>query len=436
MPNAVKTTLLALPAAVLAVFVARYGIALPYWDQWELVPLLDKVYGGTATFADFFALHNAHRILFPRGIMIGLARLTAWDIRAELAVNVALGLALFAAWLFLLQTNLRRDVGFSRFPWALAGSITIFSMAQWRNWLWGWQLQIFLCVAMALWAVALLAWRPRGWGLAAALAAAVIGTFSFAAGLAIWPAGAVVLLAAAPEGKPAKGPLALWCIAAFAAAGAYLYGFTTPADAKAPASILDSILYVLAFIGGGAWNAHAPVAAGLGLFGLTMAAICLVRLLRHPAARAKAAPFAAIALFVLASAIIAAMGRAGEGMAQAVESRYATFAGPFWLALVVLLDMADRRRYTLGAWHRPTPFNVLGIPILTLILVLAIAANSLHGAYAGSQRGVYYNSLRPALLAATYDETLRRLYPDPAALRQRAAILQRLRLTVYREAPP
>ncbi|HZS38481.1 MAG TPA: hypothetical protein VFF06_16715, partial [Polyangia bacterium] len=61
------------PAIALAAFVWRFGVDVPYWDQWELVPLLKGAHDGTLRAADFFALHNEHRLVVPRLIMLGLA---------------------------------------------------------------------------------------------------------------------------------------------------------------------------------------------------------------------------------------------------------------------------------------------------------------------------------------------------------------------------
>ena len=54
---------------------------------------------GTLGFADFFAQHNEHRILFPRLIFFGLGRLTYWNVRFELFVTWFLALVcLFNIW--------------------------------------------------------------------------------------------------------------------------------------------------------------------------------------------------------------------------------------------------------------------------------------------------------------------------------------------------
>jgi hypothetical protein len=64
------------------------------------VPLLDKMYRGELAFPDLWAQHNEHRLLFPKIIMLVLARSTGWDIRYELALNLLLAIGIFAilAW--------------------------------------------------------------------------------------------------------------------------------------------------------------------------------------------------------------------------------------------------------------------------------------------------------------------------------------------------
>src|SRR5438128_1219761 len=90
---------LVLPALLPFNFVYRFGVNLPYWDQWELVPLLAKLHDGQLTLADLTAQHNEHRIFFPRLIMLGLATLTRYNTVAEMYFNagllVVLGAVLF-----------------------------------------------------------------------------------------------------------------------------------------------------------------------------------------------------------------------------------------------------------------------------------------------------------------------------------------------------
>ena len=66
-----------LPLAFLIWVVVQYAVVVPYLDQWELVPLLEKTYHGELTFHDLWAQHNEHRLIFPQIIMLLLALPTA-----------------------------------------------------------------------------------------------------------------------------------------------------------------------------------------------------------------------------------------------------------------------------------------------------------------------------------------------------------------------
>src|SRR6185503_3278270 len=80
------------PLAVLIWVVSRYSVDVPFYDQWEFLPLLDKMYQEQLTFGDLWAQFNEHRIFFPKLLMLGLARLTHWNIRCENAASVALAI--------------------------------------------------------------------------------------------------------------------------------------------------------------------------------------------------------------------------------------------------------------------------------------------------------------------------------------------------------
>ena len=80
MRKIVVIAVLFLPLAFTFSFVYKFGITIPYWDQWELVPLLEKMHNHTLTLADLWAQHNEHRIIFPKILMMLLARLSNWNI--------------------------------------------------------------------------------------------------------------------------------------------------------------------------------------------------------------------------------------------------------------------------------------------------------------------------------------------------------------------
>ena len=117
--------LIAAPPLLIGLLIFRDGVDIPFWDEWDgTAPLFEKMAAGTLGFADFFAQHNEHRILFPRLIFFGLGRLTHWNVRAELFVIWFLALVcLFIIWQMTRRSS-RKDSSF----WLLfSASVLLFS---------------------------------------------------------------------------------------------------------------------------------------------------------------------------------------------------------------------------------------------------------------------------------------------------------------------
>jgi len=79
-------------------------------------------------------------------IMLGLARLTDWDIRYEMATSILLATGIFL--LLVRQVKITaRKLAAPELRWAIPlFSVIVFSVSQYQNWLWGGQLQMFLSV--------------------------------------------------------------------------------------------------------------------------------------------------------------------------------------------------------------------------------------------------------------------------------------------------
>ena len=75
------------PGIGMLVFVLCYGVDVPFFDQWLIVPALSDWIAGDGSFEQLWEPHNKHRITFGRILMFGLAWLTDWNIRAELVLN-------------------------------------------------------------------------------------------------------------------------------------------------------------------------------------------------------------------------------------------------------------------------------------------------------------------------------------------------------------
>src|SRR5438132_2605522 len=125
-----RLLLIAAPPLLIGWLIFRDGVDLPFG-------VFEKIATGTLRFADFFAQHNEHRILFPRLIFFGFGRLTQWNIRAELFVNWFVALVcLFNVWHMTWRSGWK-DSGF----WILFSSIVLlFSPLNRDNFLRGFQI--------------------------------------------------------------------------------------------------------------------------------------------------------------------------------------------------------------------------------------------------------------------------------------------------------
>jgi hypothetical protein len=331
------------PPLLLAAFLWRHGVDLPWFDQWELVPQLEKWSAGTLTVADLLTPQNEHRLFFPRALMVGMAALSHWNVRWELAATF-----LFAVGTFVVVALRLKRMG-SPWLWPLA-SLLIFSFTQKENWLWGWQLQITMSVLTGVWALERLSRVDASTAsVAAASALAVVSGYSFANGFALFPVGALVLWWV---GRAQPVRLALLGVVGAAAVALYVHGFHQieghPSLAYSLHHPFVALYYLLAYLGSPLGFGNSEASATVALAG-TVALVWLLRERHRAGAREEVAFALGLAGWAAASAALTAIGRAGFGAQQAVSSRYVTIATLYWLALLVLAAGHARARRPLVA---------------------------------------------------------------------------------------
>jgi len=189
--RALRWALWAAPAVLIGALVYAFGVDVPVLDEWDGVyPLFEKWEAGTLQLAHFYALHNEHRMLFPRLAMFELARWSGWNLRTEMFVIWAMAvLCALNLW------RLARATGFgpgTAGPWLLVAATALwFTPLQYENWLLGIQIGVLLpvlCVTACAW-IALSPRAPVRFLATAALAA--VATYSMAS--ACLPAPSTVL---------------------------------------------------------------------------------------------------------------------------------------------------------------------------------------------------------------------------------------------------
>lgn len=423
-----------LPLLYCIVLTARYRYDTPYWDQWWNVEMVQMAFDGTLRIQDLWRLDNEHRVFFPNMLNVLMARLSHWNLAWESAASI-----LFAVLTYLLiaRALLRaeKDLAASGTLWVLPLiACMLFSFNQWRNWMWGLHLMIFMAAFFLVATVVLLGAKELSWPrFAAATLLAVLASYSFGSGIVVWPAGFILLLPGLVRRPRTGGPKAgLWVLAACATMAIYFIGYqATPAsqDAlNALASPLRYGAYILAYLGAPIFNYSPRLSLIAGTLGLVLLIVLTHTLIRKQAiAPHIPAPFLGMALLAIAIALLTGLKQSHEGIQQALSSRYITWPTLFWIALASLLYLA-----TLASAERtPRKKNTLRAALAAWVVLILIACA--FGSYRADEHHDGFLIGRHALLTGENEQDLRFLYPDIEFAKQQREILLQYNLSIFRK---
>lgn len=347
-----------LPAVYLVTLIARYGVNVPFADEFAFTPLLQKAHEHTLTAADLFSQHNEHRYFFTRLLFIALAFCFHGDFRAEMYFSVLLAILTGANLWWLL----RKTVGFSARQRTLLLSIfslLLFSPVQAENWVWGIQFPLFFTnYLFTCGVVAAFSGLHPGTKFVLCAALAFLASFSFGGGVLLWavtfPLGILV------HGEMSlKSRITWW--AAWAAAGLgtlalYFFHYVRPGylpSLAASRNPVDYLLYITTFLGAHLSRAHRsePIFQAtlvgtilLGLWGIAVA--YGVRSWRDLELRRRMWPWLALGSYAVLNALLASAARIGFGVHQALDSRYTTFSLYLCIATAVLLVILKQQLYS------------------------------------------------------------------------------------------
>jgi len=343
-----------LPPAFILLSILRYGVNLPFWDQWGLLaPLFGLQAEGRLTWESLLAQANESRILFPRLISLGLGRVTGWNQYAELVAIFALACGIFLSLAYLIRhVTGRRSL---RTAWlVLLASLLVFSPVHYENWLWG----IQICTYLTLCALAVafaVAYSPLPLLVRVLLCSglATVMTFSFSNGLLGWIVLPVVLLAPGKDVRPGKllaGGL-LWAAAAALALGYFFHDYQVPqadlARSYARSHPAHILLFMVSFLGAplSLQSLALSAVAGSVLLAVWAAGGLLALHPRLPPEfRRTLLLCAGMGGYAVASSLMAALGRAyyvAFGITPSLASRYCVHA--VFLMVSVLLIVSQLR---------------------------------------------------------------------------------------------
>lgn len=426
-----------LPILYLIRMCLRLHVDVPFGDQWELVPRLVHLNAGALSLTDLWGQHNEHRPMFPVVMMLALARATGWNINAEIVTNVLLGTGIFLVAAAAMQ-GIYRELPAWRWWLLPVCALLLFSPEQWENWLWGWQIQIFLGVLAGLAGLFLLSLpRQSAVRFGLALCCGVVGTYSFASGLTYWVVGPVAL-GLHPAHRGWRKAVA-WVIVGGATIASYFADYhlnpghpSMLAGFRSVAAFKDLLLYIAKYVGAPVASLSVPAAVFAGALGIIAFFVLLAARWRDR--RRPAFIFAcAVGLNALAGAGMTGLGRVGYGTDQAMASRYGTIAAPLWLALLFLGLMAACG--SAGALSGRRVRAAL-LAAAALVLSLSIMQSGQAALTAATARTAFLRSLRPNLAGAQDWAAISRLYVNNVPLTQeRVRQMQALHISVFRDRP-
>ncbi len=377
---------LALPALWVGWLIYHYGVDTPFGDEWDSTRLLlGKMQAGTLGFGDFFAFHNEHRIFFPRLLMLGLAKLTHWNVRAELlTIWILACVCSLNLWRVAQVTGWRNTR--SSYWLLLGANILLLSPLQWENLLWGFQIVFILPLATmtaCLWVAPSL---RRPYDFLATMALCLISTFSIASGFASWLLTAPLLLLwnRKTRGRGEKVWWLIWASVGILSVCCYFHGFARPAAQPSPMVAVEhplmAVQFVLAYFGNPFGSGAAFEQVKIAQFGGAALAIALlasvVYLWRCRCDRtllAQSLPWLSLTSIALMNGVLTAVGRLGLGINAAMQSRYVSFAIMLPIGLLFLGSLVFKH------WREQSEISVeqvnLGrlVVLMTAVLVAALS---------------------------------------------------------------
>ncbi len=325
-------------------YIAHYVVVVPVGDDWTLVPLINASLHGHLSFDQLWRQHTEARMLFPNLVFLASGRLDHLDETHLALLSGVIFVASFALMLRIFRGYLGRRL--SPLP-VLTIAVVWFSLADYGNAVWDFQLAWFMVVFCLMAMIYLLLFHPGSRRIAFVLAvvAGVVASYSFTQGLLLWPVGLICLLWRSPREREARNEAAVWVGVAVVTTAVYFIGFNphnngcfSTARGCSPAFALEhpviSAKFFTALVGNVIptaglnyyFNSHIVHSGAHELLGLAITAVALFVVVQSIRERRHQldlpVPLALVAYALLADLIIT-IGRAGTGAVGAiVQTRY------------------------------------------------------------------------------------------------------------------
>ncbi len=311
-------------------FVDKFGVDVPYGDEWRFVQLLEKYYSDDLTFSDLWAIHNEHIILFPKLVKLSIASLTSYSSRAEMKFLVFL----FCSILLILTMKSKDEFNFEikAIPiWFVPVPFLVLSWMHFENMLTGFQITFVMPLVFSIISLHLIDRIPNASDTKTKYAlfiisifSAIVASYSTSSGLFVWISGLLMFLIivfAHPD-SILKRFMIIWSILGLMTIGIYLNtSFSKMIEVqRASNTPLEYLQFFLAMVGAMVSNSH-KIAILFGAICLILCMINLVFILRKKKINDNRF-FLSISSYSLAVLAAITFSRTHFGIDFAFASRY------------------------------------------------------------------------------------------------------------------
>jgi hypothetical protein len=324
-----SVALVVLPVIAFFLLIHTYAVDVIRADQWYDIRLIQRSSTGTLSLSTLWAQHSENRIFFQNLITLLLAYATHFNVLVEDYLSVSM---LAAAATLVIWTHHARSTS-TRWIFYVPIALLMLSVVQWEIGLFGFDIGWSL-ILLSLASTVCLLDRPRLTNglMAAAIAAAVVGSFSSLQGLLIWPVGLTLLLQRRRSGRQVTA----WIAAAFTTTVTYFINWSSVTGGSSGSYAfkhpISSIKFFFAAIGDVAGvpisGSPSPSNTLIEVLGVTIVAGAIWVLFAYGLRRDKTSgrPVGvALVWFGLLFAMMITGARASSGLPSAGVSRYTTF---------------------------------------------------------------------------------------------------------------
>jgi hypothetical protein len=418
---------IALPALLLAALIISRVVNVPFWDEWELMPIFQHLHAGHFYWSDFWLQHNEHRLLFPTLALVGLDYITRWSVLAECLASLAV-----AAGSFVLLKKIAVKSGTSRNETILLLLLALvwFSPVQIENWLWGWQLEWFMNIfgiMLAAFGISRIKGKQVSPGnLALILCGGILAQYSLGSGTLVWP----IVLAVLIYMRVAVKNLAI--VGFTGAVTTFLYYFHYSNDGGVSKSLaahkpVQFSEYVLGYLGRPLSFLHKPALAIGFVLLCSFIGLSVYLFVRQKALFRQSVVWVMLGLYAIGSALITGLARLGFGVNEAYSSRYTTIS-LLLVVSVIMLGWQSRKvldKLAHDAYKVLVPLTVLG-----LFCLLIIEAG--WGVHSARTQHASLETARQCTRAQEPDSAcLKLIYPNPGIVAPRLQYIKSLHWAGY-----